>query len=215
MKTVVALDGDGVMFNSLYLHYKSAICGVLKELGLPPVTFDCVRLTCHPPFGVWWEKQGVKLPTVELWTKYHRHMENSPVPDLMPGVLDFCRRCRKKGISLVLITASSNTAIRILEKYPELQNELSKTFMDAQDKVSTLMSLPRIFDVPPEQVVMVGDMRSDILDARLAGIDVVGFNYPYQECSADVLTRVRESLLDAGAQYICDSMEDLCNHLGI
>jgi len=214
MKTVGAFDLDGVLANSLGHHYETAICGVLKSLGLPLVTFDYVRLTCHPPFEVWWEQQGVKLPTTELWTQYHRHMENK-VPDLMPGTLDFCRRCQAKGINLVLVTASSNTATKILEKYSELQKMFDETFLGAQDKVSTLLSLPQRFNVSPSEIVMVGDMRSDILDARRAGVDAVGFNHPYPECSADVLAEVKKSLFDAGACHVCASMEDLCDYFGI
>lgn len=80
--------------------------------------------------------------------------------------------------------------------------DLAETRVKKGDVIRYVLEENRITDL--ERVIMVGDRKHDILGAKEAGIASVGVLYGYGN---------REELLDAGADFIAESVFDLQNLL--
>lgn len=80
--------------------------------------------------------------------------------------------------------------------------DLAETRVKKGDVIRYVLEENRITDL--ERVIMVGDRKHDILGAKEAGIASVGVLYGYGN---------REELLEAGADFIAESVFDLQNLL--
>lgn len=80
--------------------------------------------------------------------------------------------------------------------------DLAETRVKKGDVIRYVLEENRITDL--ERVIMVGDRKHDILGAKEAGICSVGVLYGYGN---------REELLEAGADFIAESVFDLQNLL--
>jgi pyrophosphatase PpaX len=125
---------------------------------------------------------------VEIYRSYHRD-NFGPMISVFPGVRELLAALKERGFTLAIVTSRlSSTTMEGLEKY-ELTGyfDLIVTCEDCRkfkpDPEPVRITLEKL-GKRPEEALMVGDTRNDILCARGAGVKsvLVGWAIAVPEC---------------------------------
>ena len=124
---------------------------------------------------------------------------------LYDGVPEMLRALKEKGATLILATSKPELfALRILDHFGILSyfDFVCGATMDEKErstKEEVLSYALKKSGADPRKSVMVGDRKYDILSAHFFGLSSVGVLYGYGS---------REELSQAGAQELCQSVEE-------
>ena len=126
------------------------------------------------------------------------------------GIEDILKKIKaSKKKTAVATSKPEKFSVQILEKFGLLSyfDVVSGATLDGVrgDKCEVIEEALRRFGNPDKsRVVLIGDTRFDAEGAKQAGIDCIGVLYGFG---------TRESLAQAGVNYIAESMEDIINYL--
>lgn len=208
-KKYLLFDVDGTLTDPMVGITKS-VQYALKSYGID--VEDLNQLCCFigPPLqDSFMEYYGFEadkaLEAIGRYREYFRDIgifEN----EVYPGIEALLGQLKADG--RVLLTASSKPEVfvrRILEHF-HLDSyfdfiggaDLEETRVKKADVIRYVLSEAGISDL--EQVMMIGDREHDILGARAVGVESLGVLYGYGS---------REELMEAGADYIVDTVENL------
>ena len=178
--SVVIFDCDGVMFDSRQanINYYNQI---LANFGLPPMTEDKVGFVHMHTADESIRHIFRKTPFVEQARAYRTQMKYTPfIKDMVmdPGLKELLKML-KPEYGLAVATNRSDTIGAVLES-----NGLAEFFdivvssLDVQNPKPHPEAIYRILDyfqVPPEQVLYVGDSLVDWQTARAAEVHFVAY----------------------------------------
>jgi pyrophosphatase PpaX len=143
---------------------------------------------------------------VEIYRSYHKD-NFGPMISVFPGIRDLLEELKKRGYTLAIVTSRlPETTIEGLEKY-SLSGYFDQivTCDDCRkfkpDPEPVLIALEKL-GKKPEEALMVGDSRNDILSARRAGVKSVLVGW-----AVAVSEREREG--PDGPDYFIGKAEDL------
>jgi phosphoglycolate phosphatase len=125
---------------------------------------------------------------------------------LYPGIDRLLHSLRQRGKILAVATSKPTVfSVKILEHFQISQYFafVSGAELDEQraDKVHVIKhALDYIETLSPDQAIMIGDTKYDILGARALGMESIGVLYGYGSL---------EELTAAGADYIVRDMQEL------
>lgn len=145
------------------------------------------------------------LEAIKYYREYFRDkgiFEN----ELYPNIVDYLKRMRNAGKSLVLATSKPEEfAVRILKHFniDKYFNYVCGATMDEtrNTKDAVVAYALQIADIADKsKVVMIGDREHDIFGAKENGLDSVGVLYGYG---------TRTELESAGADYIISDIAEL------
>ncbi len=208
------IDLDGTMLDTVP-DFELALNGMRADLGLAPITQETIK----PLVGKGSEKlvrdvlsldhdaAQVERLYEQAMASYQRHYLaiNGERSCLFEGVIEGLRAMREQGLRLACVTNKP-----IAFTVPLLAQKGLASFFEivyggdslARKKPDPL-PLTQVcadFDLPPSQVVAIGDSSNDAQAARAAGCFVLtvpyGYNHgrPVQEVNSDGIV---DSLLDA------------------
>jgi phosphoglycolate phosphatase-like HAD superfamily hydrolase len=189
---VVVYDFDGVIADSLPIHY-SAIAEVCRRCGvlsLPPLNTMCDWWGA--PFEERFRELGVTLKSEELWSLYNGILSGESRL-VFPGFAQTAKALKAQGKFLYVVSAGVNRlgiATTLLEQ--GVSDLFEDIFYGNDDKTEAISIIIKQHNVRPTEVAFVGDMISDVGDAKRSGVIPVGFDGGYGGRSALITAGVKE-----------------------
>ncbi len=124
--------------------------------------------------------------------------------DPYAGIPELLRRLGEAGYTLCTATSKMrDVAVKVLDKYalsPYFSVIGGGNAVEGQDKAAVIRQTLEAAGARPEDTLMIGDRKYDVLGAKACGVDCVGVLYGYGG---------RTELEEAGAKYIAGSVDDL------
>ena len=180
----------------------------LGKMGIDIPDRSSLRKFVGPPLGDSFEKTLGFSPEdaakgIAFYREYYADKgvyEN----DVYPGVFELLDKLKASGKKMIVATTKAELMANVvmdhfgLRKYFDLMVASNNT--DRKNKIDVLKYAIENGGVDIEKAVMIGDRFYDVTGASHFGIDSVGVLYGYGS---------RQELVDAGATYIAETVEDL------
>ena len=211
------IDLDGTMLDTVP-DFEAALNGMRADLGLAPIT----QATIKPLVGKGSEKlvrdallldwDAARVDTVfdAALAGYQRHYLaiNGERSTLFEGVIEGLQAMREQGLRLVCVTNKPIAFTLPLLDQKGLAPYFERvfggdSFAKKKPDPMPMLGACAALDLPPSQVVAIGDSSNDAESARAAGCFVLtvpyGYNHgrPIQEINSDGIVG---SLLEAAQQ---------------
>lgn len=146
----------------------------------------------------------LKEKAAELFYGYY-HESNHSRTELFSGVIETLKHLKEQGIKMAVVTNKPSQFI------PEIMGKLGLNdyFTDilGGDQVTNrkpdpeaLITLMQKHGLLPEECLMVGDSRNDILAAQNAGCPSVGYTFGYN---------YGNPISDSQPTYVCDKFNEI------
>ncbi|MBQ3852531.1 MAG: HAD-IA family hydrolase [Lachnospiraceae bacterium] len=180
----------------------------LGKMGIDIPDRSSLRKFVGPPLGDSFEKTLGFSPEdaakgIAFYREYYADKgvyEN----DVYPGVVELLDKLKASGKKMIVATTKAELMANVvmdhfgLRKYFDQMVASNNT--DRKNKIDVLKYAIENGGVDIEKAVMIGDRFYDVTGASHFGIDSVGVLYGYGS---------RQELVDAGATYIAETVEDL------
>ena len=210
---VFDLDGTIVRFSIDYRAARADVVRALVKMGLPSSLFSVnestfrnlerAELYVRSNGGGEEDVRRIRSLVYSIADKYE--LEAAKTTDLLPGVLDTLEVLRGMGLKMGIFTIAGRLSVnRVLERF-QLRRFFSVVVTrDDADAIKPdpahLRAALRGLGVDAEDVLVVGDTTWDVRCAKAAGAKAVGVTTGLS---------TREELLNAGADYVIDSITEL------
>jgi phosphoglycolate phosphatase len=211
------IDLDGTMLDTVP-DFEAALNGMRADLGLAPIT----QATIKPLVGkgseklvrdallLDWDAARVDAVFIDALAGYQRHYLaiNGERSSLFEGVIEGLQAMREQGLRLVCVTNKPIAFTLPLLDQKGLAPYFERvfggdSFAKKKPDPMPMLGACAALDLPPSQVVAIGDSSNDAESARAAGCFVLtvpyGYNHgrPIQEINSDGIV---SSLLEAAMQ---------------
>lgn len=166
----VLWDFDGVIFDSEEAGWRTTNM-IRAKYGLQPETRETHR---HRPtnHSSWYIERGIPLGPQECRQLWNEHYDNSLV-GLMEGALELLHHLKEKGIPSAIVSAHSVGDIQVKLGNLGVVDHFAHVLGDAWDKKENLIDVCNRLGILPLDALFVGDLPSDVLDGRAAGVTTV------------------------------------------
>lgn len=210
------IDLDGTMLDTVP-DFEAALNGMRAEFGLAPITQETIKplvgkgseKLVRDALLLDWDAARVDAAFDEALAGYQRHYLaiNGDRSTLFDGVLEGLAAMKEQGLRLACVTNKpiAFTTPLLAQKGLAPWFELvygGDSFPKKKPDPMPLLGVCTAFDLPPSQIVAIGDSSNDAEAARAAGCFVLtvpyGYNHgrPIQEINSDGIVG---SLLEAAA----------------
>ncbi len=122
------------------------------------------------------------------------------------GIKELLADLKKSGKNLLVATSKPEyLSVDILEHFGLLEYFSYVSGADKKEKRAgkedvIRLAMEQVPDVDPSEILMIGDRLFDIIGAKACGLDSMGVSYGYGG---------HEELVDAGATYVADTVDEL------
>jgi phosphoglycolate phosphatase len=207
VKTVL-FDLDGTITDP-FQGITNSVAYALKSYGIQVKDKRELQVFIGPPlYASFMKYYGFsKEKSMEAVERYREYYSNKGVFEcaLYPGIRELLKKLNASGKKVVLATSKPEFfAKQILEHFniDKHFSFLAGATMDSRrvEKADIIKYAFENLSDNTSFAVMIGDREFDILGAKDRGIFSIGVTYGYGN---------REELLTAGADYICESVEDI------
>lgn len=205
----VIFDMDGTVLNTLE-DLKDSVNYALHQMGYPFRTLDEIRrfvgngsrllIERAVPAGTTKEDCNKCL---EIYSKYYAtNNQNKTKP--YDGIIDLLKELKDRKYKLAIVSNKFDSSVKVLCR--NYYNEYIKVAIGESQNVAKKPAPDSVFTAikelgsKVEQSIYVGDSDVDVETAHNAGIKCVGVTWGF---------RTRETLLNAGADYIIDNPVEL------
>lgn len=214
MKEIILFDLDGTLFNTKQGIVK-CVQYALSYYGIEEENIDSLEKFIGPPlhksfqmFYGFSEEKGV-----EAAAKYRERYREEGVFECSPyeGLEEMLKTLKDAGKRLGIATSKPEIfANQILEKFGVAQyfEYVTGSLLDntRSKKTEVIIEALNRFNATDEldKVIMVGDREHDIIGAKETKLQSVGVKYGFAK---------GDELMEAGADYIVEEVEELTNLL--
>ena len=193
-----AFDLDGTLCDSIP-DLAAAANAVRRALGLPELpqhtvesyVGDGLAALVHRTLTADFDGQAEEKQWEQGYTLFVRHYAEhiADATRPYPGVAAGLELLKSLGIPLAVVTNKSETLAVKLLRALGLADHFSlivggDTLSEKKPAPAPLLYAAETLGVPPQNMLMVGDSRNDILAARAAGCPAVGVSYGYGDMAA-------------------------------
>lgn len=204
----ILFDFDGTVFDTVKGIERSVKYALDKNGIVLPV--DSFRSFAGPPFKVIFkEKYGFDDELIVRIIEAFREdylpygiYESSP----FPGIAELLDGLRRNGFKLAIATLKPRTmAVELLErsglygKFDVISGQIAEG-IETLTKAEIVRGAMDTLGAAPEDTVLVGDTKYDVVGGHEAGLKVIGVRYGYAEGG---------ELENAGADIIAETLDDL------
>lgn len=207
-KQLILFDLDGTLTDPKEGITKS-FRFALEKLGYPEEDLDELEKVIGPPlWDSFQDYYGMTREQADLGVQYYREryrdvgkFENI----LIEGISELLWELKAAGKQLALATSKpTDYSIEILQHFEIDQpfdqmigSNLDGTRINKDEIIQHVLSL---FDIPAENIVMIGDRKHDIIGAKAHGIDSIGVLFGYGS---------RQEFEQHGATIIVETVDEL------
>lgn len=207
-KQLILFDLDGTLTDPKEGITKS-FRFALEKLGYPEEDLDELEKVIGPPlWDSFQDYYGMTREQADLGVQYYREryrdvgkFENI----LIEGIPELLWELKAAGKQLALATSKpTDYSIEILQHFEIDQpfdqmigSNLDGTRINKDEIIQHVLSL---FDIPAENIVMIGDRKHDIIGAKAHGIDSIGVIFGYGS---------RQEFEQHGATIIVETVDEL------
>lgn len=207
-KQLILFDLDGTLTDPKEGITKS-FRFALEKLGYPEEDLDELEKVIGPPlWDSFQDYYGMTREQADLGVQYYREryrdvgkFENI----LIEGIPELLWELKAAGKKLALATSKpTDYSIEILQHFEIDQpfdqmigSNLDGTRINKDEIIQHVLSL---FDIPAENIVMIGDRKHDIIGAKAHGIDSIGVLFGYGS---------RQEFEQHGATIIVETVDEL------
>ncbi len=124
--------------------------------------------------------------------------------NIFPDTLGFLDQLRGLGVRRGLITAHPRESAEKYCKATGIADYFEYIVTDAESKVTAIKEFCEQYSLSPHNVWYVGDMNSDIRDAKAAGVRSIGIVRNHS---------IREQLEAAGADHCLETLHEVLGHI--
>lgn len=129
---------------------------------------------------------------------YQRRMLETT--SLYPGIADLISRLREEGVKLAILSNKQDQDVLLIVEHFNLKSAFEivlgkRPELPIKPHPESLKLIIDGFGARPEEVVYIGDTKTDIETAKNASVAVIGVTWGF---------RPRRELVEAGADYIVD-----------
>lgn len=211
MTEYILFDFDGTVFDTAEGITKSAQFA-LKKLGIEAEIEDLMCFAGPPLADMFAEKYGMNEETAELAVSYYRERykpigwaECSP----FEGMPEMLRKLKEQGKILAVATSKPEFFTNaILEKYDmtDIFDFVGGSLFDGTrgKKWEVIDYVLGHYGIKPEDAIMVGDRKYDVIGASKCGVKCIGVEFGYAEPG---------ELEEHGAVYVAKTPDDLYEYL--
>ena len=210
---IIIFDFDGTLGDTKKVILNT-MQATIKELGLPPRTEEECQATIGLPLKSVPEAlfPEVGIPGDKYESVYRRlfagYNEDGAV-QLFPHVMETLEELRGQRIMMAIASSRSHATLANYVENLGLRDTISyvlgaenvKNPKPASDPVDKILM---IFSLRPETCIVVGDTVYDIQMGKNAGCRTIGVAYGNGN---------RQQLVDAGADYVIDDIQDLLKYI--
>lgn len=178
---------------------------VLGHHGVGPLDRDAFKAKFRLPYAEFYEEMlpGVQLDELESIFRESHAASAEPVL-LLPGAEELLLWCRRKGLRIFLCSSVHEEGWRQQAGELGVESYFEAAHTGVRNKVEALPELLERHGLTAGEAVFVGDMVHDIDAARTHGVTSLGLTHGYEP---------RERLEQAGADFVCDSLGEVCGLL--
>ncbi|MBI2097938.1 MAG: HAD family hydrolase [Candidatus Vogelbacteria bacterium] len=200
----VFFDLDGVVLDSIGAIWRTTR-EVLFAVGVPEARLpdvECFLTTFAMPCASFYRAYGVTSSPAELDDLFFRIIPcYEEVVEPYWGIRPTVERLRTFGFRTAIVSSGRPERIEAKLSKFDLRGLFDAVYAGAAIKTESLRAASADFGLPPERACFVGDLSSDMRDARAAGILPIGFaaDYPFMP----------PVLVTAGAVAWVHELEDL------
>ena len=176
MYKLIAFDFDGTLADSVDFCLGVFDLVFEKHLGKNAPTREDIyqNFGMNEP-GVIRHYMGDINPEAEAdFYRWHRELHSEMCPETFPGIIDFLKFLKSKGVRLTILTGRSETTCKISMDFLKL-NEYFESVQNGSpernDKAAQLRKLLVEYNLEPEELAYVGDAVSDAQSCINAGVD--------------------------------------------
>ncbi len=209
----IFFDLDGTLTNSMEGIFKSLIYA-FNKLNLPVPSEDTLRKFIGPPLTVSFREimgYGDELTEKAIEAYRERYTvkgiyENFP----FPGMEQLLKEVSDSGKILAVATSKPEfMSVKVIEHFglDKYFATVSGSINESQDKAAVIeqaISRLSLTDDQRKDILMIGDRKHDLIGAKKCGVKCCGVNYGFAP---------EGELIEYGADYIVDTVEDLKNFL--
>ena len=178
MYKLIAFDFDGTLADSVDFCLGVFDLVFEKHLGKNAPTREDIyqNFGMNEP-GVIRHYMGDINPEAEAdFYRWHRELHSEMCPETFPGIIDFLKFLKSKGVRLTILTGRSETTCKISMDFLKL-NEYFESVQNGSpernDKAAQLRKLLVEYNLKPEELAYVGDAVSDAQSCINAGVDCI------------------------------------------
>ena len=204
----VLFDLDGTLTDPAE-GITNALMHAQRRLGRPVSPREDLFVFIGPPLiETFMSEWGLSREESEQALVYYReHFGTKGLFENVPyaGIGDCLARLKEAGLRLFVATSKPEPlSLRILEHFDLIKyfEAVAGSTMDEQrtKKGEVIAYALKTFDLRPEETVMVGDRKHDVLGARENGLNCIGVLYGYGS---------RAELTEAGASALAADLSEL------
>lgn len=213
MYQYILFDLDGTLTNS-ELGITKSVQHALKKFGIEVEDRTVLRPFIGPPLGESFQVYyGLSKDESEKAIEYYRErfsVKGLYENEVYPGVEKMLQDLKESGKKLIVATSKPEKFTMIILEHFDLLKyfdfvagaTLDGSRGEKADVIRYALEMSGIND--KSEVIMVGDRKFDILGAKENGLVSMGVLYGFGD---------REELMEAGADYIVDTAEDIAKIL--
>ncbi|MEK7570277.1 MAG: HAD family hydrolase [Patescibacteria group bacterium] len=172
MPTAVLFDYDGTLLDSIGEVYRG-VCNVFRMSGLSEPSIEVFFSTFELPYATFYRKHGVTAPEEDIVRWYFevaRHEEQFFFFDVVDAV-NILAQC---GVLMGIISAHHEDKIVTRCEEAGIHKHMQLVVGRVNVKVDSIQKFCREYSVSPFETYYVGDLISDVRDAKRAGVIAVG-----------------------------------------
>lgn len=211
-KAVVLFDFDGTVADTQPAIFRS-VREVLSRRGydlsddqlrplIGPPLEEGIRLVCDI------DADGAREVAVEYRALFERTVTADEIP-VFPGMRELLDALRSRGRRIAVATSRIESATKDLiamlgvTQFHAIAGRVPGVRYSKAESISAALDL---LDASPDQAVMIGDRKYDVLGAASLGIPCIGLYSGAAEAG---------ELEGAGAVAVCRSIDELASLLGV
>lgn len=204
----VLFDLDGTLTAS-HPGVIRCVTEALHDLGQPIPPDEILKKFIGPPLQSSFSKYcGLNEEQCHLAVNAFRKRYNSQgvfENTVFPGILELLIDLRESGAKVITATSKPQTTAEIVLSHFNLLEKMdfvSGAFLDERPhkKADLIQKALDQFDISPENAVMIGDTKFDIIGASSVGTDFIGVLFGYG---------TQEEMQDEGAVKFANTVEEL------
>jgi len=170
---VLVFDVDGVIADSTPSIYRgvSAVC---RFNGVEPPLLEFLCDHFWSPWEASYARMGVKLSYDEIWRVYDEGLGVYD-PEVFPSLPPVLKKLADLGVPTAVLSANKSERVENLLQKFGIHHLFAKVRCVTNSKILALRDLVKEFGVTPDNLFYLGDMVSDMEDAKVAGVRPIGF----------------------------------------